>query len=228
MLRTKPELSRWLSPLAVAALLVASATPVRATETLQVVTKDASAGTVAAAVQNNSADRIEAADTKAAREANDFSDATIRLNGVEVMRLKAWAGGHSPMQRARIVQERLNRASSGLNYASLNAGTQTFVADKSQVFITQTGAESVIFLRGVQLVTVTRADAAANGSNTTIGLARTWAENVRDGADASHLRGARNRADESRATPRTSDPAPVATATAFTAESDMSTKSAAR
>jgi hypothetical protein len=159
----------------------------------------------ATAQQNQVAAGERASDTWGANHSEEFKDAAVRLNGEIVIRFHAADSGQTLDERAKAVQERLNTLTAGSDYTSLHSGTQVSVAALSIVTVVAIDGEPVIFFNGHRLVTVTRADAKANGSNSPFGLASDWATALREGAMATHVRGAERRFEAQTASQPSSD-----------------------
>jgi hypothetical protein len=98
-----------------------------------------------------------------------MEDTAIDLGGEVVMRIRVGAGGYSAEQRADAVRGRLTPI---LGFAGLKASDVT-------VRQSRPGQDAAIYVRGSLLITVDRSLAGANGTSPE-GLARTWADKLRD------------------------------------------------
>jgi hypothetical protein len=90
---------------------------------------------------------------------------SVILNGIRILTFRVSAGGLTPDQRWDDFQRRLQRSLLPPHRAS-------------QAQLHDVNGEPTIFLRGQQLVTVTAADAAANGTTRTR-LAHIWLGHLR-------------------------------------------------
>ncbi len=169
MLHLIPKLSRWFGSLGLVALCATVAAPVRAEEEKVFAAKEPITAAEEARREGRIDDIQDAAATWHEDNPNAPTDPVVRVGGIVFLRFRAPAGGYSAIDRQAMVQSRLVTASSGIDYQALNT-----------VRTTRVGQDTVISLRGHQLVTVTSADAAACNS-TTADLARSWAGNLRRG-----------------------------------------------
>ena len=176
MLQRYAALMRCFGPFCLMTIFGPVAVPVYAAESAELASKPVAFGPQSATAAENVEEIHDTANAWDAAHVNSPDYPTIRLDGKALMRFRSAAGGYTAVQRCDMVQSRLVTASSGLDYGSLTSVTTAAV-----------GGDSVIYLAGQQLVTVTRADARANGSESAVDLANSWATNLRQAlATTSH------------------------------------------
>lgn len=90
----------------------------------------------------------------------------VLVDGRVVIRIRQAAGGYSPAKRAESVADRLNDA--------IEANTSP-----DRVRIRYAAGQPVVVAGNQDIITVTRAEAQAAGTSSQEGLARAWADNVR-------------------------------------------------
>ena|ERR1035438_2200471 len=93
----------------------------------------------------------------------------LTINSIDVMRFRVSSGGYTPVQRWAIVEDRIIRA------------THEF----QNVEWKLVDGEPVIYIGPRQIMTITAADATANGESAT-DLATTWTGNLRQAVDSMH------------------------------------------
>ncbi len=167
MLHKAARMMRYLGAVGLLTLCAAVAAPAVAAEDSELVYRPVATGSQSAA-----AERIEDIHQNAAAfEASHpgaLDHPAVRVGGVAIMRFRTAAGGYTALQRREMVQARYVTASSGLDYTS-----------RISVTTGTSGGEAMIYLAGHKLVTVTSADAAANGGGNASDLADVWAANLR-------------------------------------------------
>ncbi|NUQ00624.1 MAG: hypothetical protein HUU35_12300 [Armatimonadetes bacterium] len=97
---------------------------------------------------------------------NSAGETVVTLSGMKILEFRAAAGDRSPEERWDMFQKRLQK------------GLSQYKVGPEDVSIKHRNGEPSIYLGSQFLLTVTDADAAANGSNT-MDLAEAWASRLR-------------------------------------------------